>query len=254
MQRSTTSNGFESVPLAALRLGSVSKLHDQARSMGLEWLSSDERQHLEGMRSDRRQQQFLAGHWLARCLAAQVLGDEPLQWTIRKYESGAPFLCAPKGIDASKHSISISHCADRVSVALACFPVGVDIQGHKPRNFIELAALAFPVEVRDELAGLDAEMQERCFYQRWSIKEAIYKRSEVGRLPRSGLAGLPMTCSAEKADILAWQFEGFSLALAGSKGISAQSNVPMPAVCYWRTGESAEDTASTGDQYSDPTY
>lgn len=235
MQRSTSTDSFDSVPLAALRLGAVRTLHDQARSMGLDWLSTEERQRLEEMRSDRRKEQFLAGHWLARCLAAHVLGGEPLQWTLCQHASGAPYLRAPRGIDASKHSISVSHCADRVAVAMACFPVGVDMQTHKARNFLGLAALVFPAELQDELAGLDAALRERCFYQRWSIKEAVYKRAGSGPWPKTEAVASPIDFAADGADVLAWQFNGFSLALAGSTGMTTQANVVLPAASYWCT-------------------
>src|SRR5258705_13744515 len=54
------------------------------------WLGDDERRRLSLMRSERRRDQFLAGHWLARELAAEHWGRTPESWEIADSAAGVP--------------------------------------------------------------------------------------------------------------------------------------------------------------------
>src|SRR5689334_9453600 len=76
-----------------------------------EWLGAAERERLQRISSVRRRQQFLAGHWLTRELAARHGGGAPESWEITSTPEGAPLLVLRAG-GTSSIRMSLSHSGD----------------------------------------------------------------------------------------------------------------------------------------------
>lgn len=132
-------------------------------------LHDGERERLAGFSSAARRRSFIAGRWLARQLVACLLGGE------------SEALVLP--IDAQGRSrahaglaLSISHSGDWVACAVARGPVGIDIEGLRPRgDLLTLAATVHSPAQCATLAELDGDAQLRRFYELWTLKEAWLK-------------------------------------------------------------------------------
>ena len=63
-----------------IELAALQSLEREFAAHGDDWLTQIERERVASMRSVPRRRQFLAGHWLARRLAAQHSGGSPRDW------------------------------------------------------------------------------------------------------------------------------------------------------------------------------
>lgn len=219
-----------------LRLAALPSMLAEAEAGGLNWMTETERERLASMHSKSRRRQFTAGHWLLRCLAADVLGGEPQHWLVSARPDGIPSLRSPaykgQGIAAS-----ISHSGDWVAAAIAPFPIGIDLEcDTKPRDLLALAATAFSPDENVQLRRLPSSERAAAFYMYWTLKEAVGKREGHGlRLERTRRQQ-PVSCSATSADVVSWQFADCSLAMAWEVGTSIRvTGVPADArQRFWR--------------------
>ncbi|MFS8063844.1 MAG: 4'-phosphopantetheinyl transferase superfamily protein, partial [Luteimonas sp.] len=168
---------------ANVRLATLPLAFAAAEAAGGDWLTPAEQGRLAAMGSPTRRESFLAAHWSIRCLAADVYGDTPGAWVLEASPTGAPRLLAPQGIPA-RPWVSLSHCAGWVAVAMAPFPVGVDIERDwKPRDLHGLADATFSPEEREQLRKLPEGERTAAFYLYWTLKEAQGKREGHGLRP-----------------------------------------------------------------------
>ena len=222
---------------AELRLTALAPLLAEAETGGLGWLGEDERTRLGAMRSEPRRNQFLAGHWLLRRLACEVLGGEPAQWLVSAGPDGVPGLQSAAYDSGRIIPASISHSGDRVAAAIAPFPVGIDLECQsRPRDLQALAEMAFSPTECAELIGLPESERASTFYLYWTLKEAVGKREGRGLRPELSRRQRPFPCAAGQAEVFSWQAADFSLALAGEAGMSVGAsllpNATKPG--YWR--------------------
>lgn len=223
--------------MAEIRLAALAPLVAEVETAGLDWLSDDERTRWSAMGSEIRRRQFLAGHWLIRSLAADALGGEPAQWVLSAGADGAPALRSPACDAGQGVAASLSHSAEWVVAAVASFPVGIDLEHpSRPRNLRALADYAFSPEECAELRGLPDDERTAAFYLFWTIKEAVGKREGHGLRPELARRQRPISCAADAADVVSWQFADCSLALAGEPGMPVRvTGIPETARrCYWR--------------------
>jgi 4'-phosphopantetheinyl transferase len=206
---------------AEARVAALPPLLAEAEAAGQDWLSAQERDRLGAMRSRRRRQQFLAGHWLLRRLAADCLGGVPADYVLEANAAGAPRLRALR--DDSTHAASISHSGDWVAVALAPFAIGIDIECRdKPRDWLVLAAACCTAPQVATLRELPEGERASLFHRLWTSKEAVGKRDGQGlRLELARRQSL-QACAAGEAEVLCWEFDGLSLALAGNAGVAVR--------------------------------
>ena len=204
---------------AQLRIARVTTVLDSVGG-DLGWASEEERSRLAAMRSPRRRDQFVAGHWLARCLAAEVLGGQPSDWLLGAAPGGAPTLLTKAG-NSPGHAVSLSHAGSWVVAALAPFTIGVDVETHsKPRDFLGLAQAAFSGDELQHLRSLPDLERAAAFYLAWTLREAIGKRSGHGLRPALARLQMPMPCDADGSEAVTWQFDDCTLALVGAEGMS----------------------------------
>jgi 4'-phosphopantetheinyl transferase len=201
------------------------------------WLSDDEQHRLASIASKQRRQQFLGGHWLLRRLVAEVYGGEPLQWLLLTGPDRAPLLRSQLRPDESAVHASLSHSGDWLAVAIAVFPVGIDLERPgKPRDLLALADRMFSPDERAELRGLPDNERAAAFFLYWTIKESLGKRTGHGLQSQLAQRQQPLACAAEDASVHTWQFADCSLALAGKTAMSVRAiNLPDAATPrYWR--------------------
>ncbi len=208
-----------------LRLAALAPMHAQALAAGTDWLTPDETTRLAGMGSAHRRQQFLAGHWLVRVLAAQARGNESSAWQWARPEGEPAFLqCGRQRVFAS-----ISHSGDWLACAVAGAPIGLDVEAsRKPRDFHALAAQVFsPDECALLLAGR-GDLSEP-FHRLWTIKEAFGKRSGNGLRIQDARRQQPVAVEpGEDGEVETWQGGGMTLALAHA-GQAPVESMGLPA-------------------------
>jgi len=70
------------------------------------------------------------------------------------------------------HSGTFAACG---CISASSGQLGVDVEEHRSRDFLRLAAFAFAASEREALASLQARAQAHVFYQLWTLKEAFAK-------------------------------------------------------------------------------
>ena len=146
-------------------------------------LAADESARATSMTTEPRRR-FMASRVLLRRLLSAYLGDEPQEIEFSYGSSGKPFLArTPAGLPLH---FNLSHSRDRVLVAVAATPVGIDLE--TPRRLGDFEGLArrffAPGEVR-ALARIPASQRLDAFFACWTRKEAYLKL--IGRGISSGL-------------------------------------------------------------------
>ena len=202
-------------------------------------MSDDELRRYAGIGSQSRRRQFVAGHWLLRLMVARIHQDDPEQWLLETGVDGAPRLqCRSKPNEAAVCA-SLSHCGDRLAASIAPFPIGVDLEfPAKHRDVLALADTVFSVDEREQLRTLPEAERADAFYLFWTIKESVGKRSGRGLHRTRARQQIPSACTPSDADVQTWQFDGFSLSLAGAADMHVQATcVPTSAIRrFWRIG------------------
>ena len=119
-------------------------------------LTQTEQERLTTLHSEKKQREFLA--------IRHLLQQAQLPTIVRYYTSeGKPQL---KG-----QYISISHSHDFVMIALSPRPIGIDIERGTPR-ILRLAPRFTPWQAPSDM---DELTQIQAYTQLWTIKEALYK-------------------------------------------------------------------------------
>ena len=146
-------------------------------------LSPDEFARATSMAAEPRRR-FMASRVLLRRLISAYLGDEPQEIEFSYGSSGKPSLVPmPAGLPLH---FNLSHSRDRVLVAIATTPVGIDLE--TPRRLGDFEGLARRFFSQGEvraLARIPASQRLDAFFACWTRKEAYLKL--IGRGVSSGL-------------------------------------------------------------------
>ena len=123
-------------------------------------LSQGEEERLCALHSEKKQREFLAIRYLLR--------EAQLSTTALHYTSeGKPLL--------EGSYISITHSHDFVMIALSLRPIGIDIERCTPR----ILRLAPRFTAWQAPSDMDELTQIRAYTQLWTIKEALYKVTDL---------------------------------------------------------------------------
>ncbi|MBJ7471313.1 MAG: 4'-phosphopantetheinyl transferase superfamily protein [Solirubrobacteraceae bacterium] len=141
-------------------------------------LSREERARVDRLGTQPARERSALARALVRAALADALGGAPGSFQVG-WQRGPALL----GHAASSISISLSHSADRVVVALTeGAAVGVDIEpagrGERLRPTV-VERITTPDE-RRELAALGLPARERAAIQLWTAKEAVLKATREG--------------------------------------------------------------------------
>lgn len=200
------------------------------------WLADDERARLAGISDASRAAQFVAGHCLARRLAAEGSGGSETQWRL---------VVDPDGRRRLEHArlaplyTSISHAHNRLVVAVGPRPMGVDLEAPgRARDWRALARTVFsPQEVR-ELEAVPDDRLASAFQTTWTLKEAWAKRSGLGLQRSTARRCTALACEAAQAEAWTWSLpDGGCLAVAASVGTVVQARGVDGQATPWRYRE-----------------
>lgn len=218
---------------ARIRLARLDALADEADAGG--WLTSDEAARLQAMSAPARRRSFLAGHWLARRLAADWLQVDAARIALHRHADGRPMLLVDDA--PSSVSLSLSHSGDWLVCAVANVPVGIDVEmPRRQRDLHALAQFAFAPEEAERLLQLPEHERAARFHEVWTLKEARGKRTGEGFLPEQSRRIKTQPCNAGEADATSWAFHEGALALAieAGAGISVEGGEALGSPRYWR--------------------
>lgn len=189
--------------------------------------SLSEQQRLAGIRSQRRQNEYLQGHQLLRTALSQIEPGWQHQHHIEHPGGEAPRLTGPK---AAELSFNLSHSANAICCAVGrdC-QLGIDIeQRGKNRRFSEIAELYFSRAEADYLHGLDPPAQRREFYRLWTLKESLIKarREGIGTNTMRTRFG-PGANTASPWHSYSFTIDELSLAITTSAALAAEPSLTV---------------------------
>lgn len=118
-------------------------------------------------------QRFIAAHGRMREILGQFLGQDPTSLGFLTNAYGKPEL-----IEGQVH-FSLSHSGDLAALAVAAFPLGVDIEIMRPVSR-DLPERYFSVAERTGLHDLADEPWREAFFRCWTRKEAVIKALGLG--------------------------------------------------------------------------
>ena len=143
-------------------------------------LSPSENQIFNTLQKIRRQQQYLAGHYLLRIGLTQLLGESDDFWDISQEVGTAPYLLSPP--NNQEAFLSISHSKDQLVCTVSINnPVGVDIENHgRDRPFIEFSEQYLSDLELFKLKALQGSERKAYFYALWTVMESVAKAQGQG--------------------------------------------------------------------------
>ncbi len=179
---------------------------------GLRWLSASEQARLEHLRLPARRNQYLAGHWLARCVIARRHGLDATAVELGERRDLPPVVDQPA--TPTPLHLSISHSGEWVAAAIADVSVGIDIEQYPRRH--SLADVEESLLAENEVPGsLDSDG----LLQRWVAKEARIKRDASVALPEWLRAVRLHHPLGEPADVHMYRSAEVFLGIAAGAGL-----------------------------------
>ncbi len=210
---------------AFVRLAGLAPLLAEAQAEGLGWLSDDERSRVEAIGSRSRREQFIAGHWLARWHAAEVVGGRPQQWCLSAADGGTPVLTSAAAVGGTRMFASLSHSGAWLATAIATFPVGVDVEcARSDRNVAALLEYCFSPQDCERVRKLPADEQRAAFYRLWTLGEAHGKREGHGLRPELTRRQQLLAAEPGTAEAVFWSLGFAWLAVAGESAMRVHAN------------------------------
>lgn len=186
------------------------------------WLGEHERARLAEISDADRAAQYLAGHCLARQLAAELAGGSAPEWRLVVASDGRRRLEHPQ---LAALFTSISHVGTSLAVAVGRDALGLDLEAPgRERDWLGLARTMFsPAELQVVSAAAQAD-REAVFLTFWTLKEAWAKRSGRGLQRQAARRCAAAACAGADAEAWTWRLPGGgSLALAASAGATVST-------------------------------
>lgn len=233
------------VDQALVQSGKLDDVERDALAAGKSWLTRDEQDRMMAISAPLRRRQFLAGHWLARALAAQACGGEPGQWRLRTLDDPRPRLsCSGR----PELWASLSHSGPGVAAGVAHRPIGLDLElSSRERDLVALSRFALSPEEAAQVAALAVGQEQRAhFHVLWTLKEARGKRSGEGLQLSTARRVAARPSPIAQAEAWHWSMpDSGSLALAGWQGLQVLLAGPTSTASAWRyhpaTGDGQEE-------------
>lgn len=219
------------VQLALRRLDDIAALLPELPQT---WLSAQEMVRCQGLKSQTRQAQFLSGHWLARQTMAQWLGGEWSDYQLSAPEDAAPcWLFGPASTTWQSVHVSLSHSGNWIACALACRPIGVDVEcSDRVRDFAALGSWIFTESELQTYLQLTPTLQQQSFYTQWSLKEAWFKQAAVIPL-RKTMQKVQFSEGIGEQQAVVARADGLTLALYPARSADVCMVEAAPQALYW---------------------
>lgn len=166
------------------------------------WLAPSEQQRVARLRVAERRNQYLAGHWMLRCLLAEQLDSEPCALTLIEREN------LPPALAGSSLQLSLTHGGDWIAAAWSAAPIGIDLEPRQPRPALDRLQHLL---LNDEEAP--GSLDNDALLQRWVLKEALIKRDHGSALPQQ-LAELQLRPAVTQAIVEIVSTDAWHLAIA----------------------------------------
>ncbi len=142
-------------------------------------LTESERTRAQRYRQEADRRRHIIGRAALRILLSERLGGTPQGIALTSRPHDKPCLAEPPAIPTH---FNVSHAGERVAIAVASVPVGIDIERDAPPDAAAMAQAWFtPTErMRVDEAATDADSAGQAFLDIWTAKEAVLKASGVG--------------------------------------------------------------------------
>ncbi|QXE92026.1 4'-phosphopantetheinyl transferase family protein [Geomonas subterranea] len=152
--------------------------HEKVRLTG--YLNDAELRRGARLLDPGKREEFLVGRGLVREILAGLTGGEPGRIEFLEGVFGKPYLSSHRGTGGLH--FNVSHSGGQLLVAV-CYgaEIGVDLEEvRQDLAFRPMAERYFSLREREELFGLDPELQLDAFYRCWTRKEAYLKGMGTG--------------------------------------------------------------------------
>ncbi len=130
-------------------------------------LSASEQDRAKRYATPLLRSRFVTGRGMLRQILAQIRGEQAGDLVIKAGRFGKPY------IDDGPH-FNLSHSDHHAMLAIACFPVGVDIEMIRPVA-VDVASIAFSSAELAQWDRFPKIERDAAFYRGWTRKEAIIK-------------------------------------------------------------------------------
>jgi len=137
-------------------------------------LSDKEHTRLNQMKNIKRKTEFIMGRVLIKNVCAKLLKQSAEHIQIESNEKGALFLP-----DYSNYFISLSHSNPYIVLAVASYPIGLDIEKIKNRPFNALMRHEFSADIPSDWHQRKLDDKKHLFYTLWTQKEATFKLKSI---------------------------------------------------------------------------
>ena len=164
-------------------------------------LSHDECDRADRFRFERHRQAFVIARAMLREVLASYIDQEAGECVVRVREHGKP------AVASAELQFNASHSDDLVLVAVTrAAHVGVDIEHHRPLEYLELAERFFSEHEVAILRAAGPDDLAQMFFRCWTRKEAYVKARGQGlSLP---LRDFAVSLDADVSPALVWSSEG----------------------------------------------
>lgn len=138
-------------------------------------LPEQERQRLQCLTHAGRRQTWLNSRLVLRTLLGRYLGRPPQALEFATTTRGKPFL------PGDPLHFNLSHSGQWGLLAIADFPLGVDLEQLRPvRDPVRIARRMFPPEACARLESCPVKKREALFFEQWTLMEARQKLTGEG--------------------------------------------------------------------------
>ena len=148
----------------------------------LDWLTSGERERLDGFRFEKRRRDWLSGRWTAKLALLEITGmprEEIARFEIASADDGAPLPKLDGGYCDVRLSLSHSDGRAFCAVSKAATLLGCDIELVESRSagFVETY---FTDAERERIECADSAIRDLLVTMIWSAKESTLKALRTG--------------------------------------------------------------------------
>ena len=154
------------------------------------------------MGSPGRRTEYLLSHTLARVKIAKVLGMKPQDLPL-VFENNAKPSTIHDPRSTNNWHLSLSHTSSLVAVALAPFPVGVDVEPiGRTKHIDDVARKMFSPQEADDIVSLAGDEKKLRFTRYWTLREAFYKMAgwPLGRMKQVNFQSV-MSDASKRSDM-----------------------------------------------------